>query len=253
MKNKEVIIRLSLVVLAVAFLISCASAASPVLSTVQSGSLEILAPSYNYVTQGEDKDIYWHVFNTTTLLTNTTTSCSYHLYSQKLKGEHIVTVNNVKTFSNGRDFEVEVEGANFSTLGQYCHIIECNTSSQSGGLERCFTVTPFGDTTETEISLLFLLLIFGGLAVAGIFIALAYLLRLESMKNLFISLALMMPIIISQAMISASITYPNIKLIASSSFILSIVAFSLFIAVLLIKYTVYTIKLIKGDKTNTAV
>lgn len=125
-------------------------AAPPVLSTVQSGSLEILAPSYDYVTIGLDKDIYWHVFNTTNLLTNATTTCSYHLYSQNLKGEHIVNVNNVKLFSNGRDFEVEVEGANFSTAGQYCHIIECNTSSQAGGLERCFTVTTSGLSAPAE-------------------------------------------------------------------------------------------------------
>jgi hypothetical protein len=124
------------------------SAAPPVLSTVQPGSLEIVAPTYNYVTQGADKDIYWHVFNTTKLLTNTTTTCSYHLYSQQKKGEHIVTVNNVQTFTNGRDFEVEVKGANFSTLGEYCHIIECNTTGQTGGIERCFTVTVNGQDSS---------------------------------------------------------------------------------------------------------
>jgi len=130
------------------------SSAPPVLSTVQAGSLEIIAPSYEYVQVGLDKDIYWHVFNSTKLLTNTSVTCNYHMYEQNKKGEHIVTVDNVKLFTNGRDFEVEVKGANF-TLGRYCHLIECNTSNQAGGIERCFEVTKTGivpTAEETEIS-----------------------------------------------------------------------------------------------------
>ena len=124
--------------------LSFVSAAPPVLSTIQSGSLEIIAPTYNYVKVGLDKDIYWHVFNTTALLTNKTVTCSYHLYEQNLKGVHIVYVSNVKGFTNDRDFEVEVKGANF-TVGEYCQLIECNTSIQTGGIEICFSVTPTGE------------------------------------------------------------------------------------------------------------
>lgn len=132
------------------FIAPFASAAPPVLSLTQAGSLEIIAPTYEYVSANIDKDIYWHVYNTSRLLTNTTTSCSYHLYEQKSKGEHIVTVNNVATYTNGRDFEVEVEGANF-TIGNYCHLIECNTSTQTGALERCFKVTATGqDSTSSD-------------------------------------------------------------------------------------------------------
>lgn len=165
------------------------NAAPPVLSTVQSGSLEILAPTYNYVTQGEDKNIYWHVFNATQLLTNKTATCYYHLYSQKLKGEHIVTVNNVKTFTNGRDFEVEIAGANFTTVGEYCHLIECNTSSQTGGIERCFTVNVSGNEVVSAnivlITMLLLVIIISGL----FFMAFAWFSNDQFLKTIFLVLA----------------------------------------------------------------
>lgn len=136
-------------------LIPFVSAAPPVLSTVQAGSLEIIAPTYEVVKAGLDKDIYWHVFNTSTLLTNTTTTCAYHLYEQNLKGEHIVTVAVVKGFTNDRDFEVEVKGANF-TVGRYCQLIECNTTTQTGGIERCFEVSATLSDNTTLIIFLFL-------------------------------------------------------------------------------------------------
>lgn len=164
------------------------SSAPPVLSLVQPGSLEILAPTYQYVQVGLDKDIYWHVFNTTKLLTNTSVTCYYHLYSQNLKGEHIVTVNNVKTFINGRDFEVEVKGANF-TIGEYCHLIECNTSTQTGGLERCFTVSANSNIMTVEDSMTFNWQIAILLLTVILFIVMGIIFKIDSVKIFFFVLA----------------------------------------------------------------
>lgn len=186
-KEKKIGIALMLFLLALFTILntSYAYAAPPVLSTIQQGSLEILAPTYNYVTQNADKDIYWHVFNTSNLLTNTTATCDYHLYSQNLKGEHIVTINNVKTFTNGRDFEVEIKGGNFSTIGEYCHLIECNTSSQTGGIERCFTVTSNGkESTEAKASFFFSVIIIF-IIIAIFFFALGFIFQSPAAKIFF--------------------------------------------------------------------
>lgn len=148
------------------------SSAPPVLSTIQSGSLEIIAPTFDYIVQGQNMNFYWHVFNTTRLLTNTSVTCDYHLYSKFEEGDHIITVNNVKQFNNGRDFEVSVAGNNFSEIGEYCDLIECNTSIQTGGLERCFLVSTNGEEVTTAkavfyIGLLAVLLFFLGLSIFG--------------------------------------------------------------------------------------
>jgi len=160
-----------LILIAFAFLLvmPLVQSAPPILQTIQSGSLEILAPTYEYVFPNTDKDIYWHVLNTTQLLTNSTTNCSYHLYSQNSKGEHIVTVSPVKMFSNMRDFEVEVLGGNFSELGRYCQLIECNTVNQAGGIERCFEVTT--NATDGTFDYLPLIIIFAIIISVLLFIA----------------------------------------------------------------------------------
>lgn len=140
-------------------------AVPPVLSTTQPTSLEIIAPTFEYLPQNTKLDFYWHVFNASQLLTNTTTSCNFHLYSENKGGEHIFLNSNVKMFSNLRDFEAEVPAQNFSTIGSYCSLIECNTSSQSGGLERCFEVTfngkPEPDGVLTAFFVIFFLIIVG--------------------------------------------------------------------------------------------
>ena len=166
MKNKSYFksgrnIIVLLVFLFLLIVIPSVSAAPPVLSTVQSGSLEILAPTFGTIPKSVDFDFYWHVFNTTKLLTNISTSCTYHLYSKFEEGEHIYTNNLVTKFTNDRDFEVSLKGANFTEVGEYCDLIECNTSTQTGGLERCFIVTTTGIDLSSSFFWLILVLVFG--------------------------------------------------------------------------------------------
>lgn len=143
--------------------ISFVSAIPPVLQTTEAGSLEIIAPTWDYYPQNTAMDVYWHLLNTTQFFTNATADCLYHLYSKNLKGEHIMIVEDVRANGNRRDFEVELNASNFSTAGDYCHLIECNTSIQTGAIERCFVVTEGGvEITEARsnltIGLLFVLI-----------------------------------------------------------------------------------------------
>lgn len=151
--------------------ISLVNAASPVLSTTQAGSLEIIAPTWVDVPQSQDMDFYWHVLNTSTLLTNVTANCTFHLYSLNSKGEHIYSDNHVVKFVEGRDFEVSLKGSNFSTIGEYCKLVECNTAAQTGALERCFNVvstTQGNSESKLNFPVLYLLIIIGyGLLIFG--------------------------------------------------------------------------------------
>jgi hypothetical protein len=147
------------VILFLTLMIQSVNAVPPVLSTIQTGSLEIIAPSYETIQKNTALDIYWHLFNTTNILTNSSATCYYHLYSKQSKGEHLITINNVKAFTNGRDFEVNLNASNFTSVGDYCHLIECNTSTQTGAIERCFEVTESGTSPTTAQSLIYALLI----------------------------------------------------------------------------------------------
>ncbi|MBE3128581.1 MAG: hypothetical protein IMZ60_02760 [Actinobacteria bacterium] len=91
---------------------------------------------------------------------NTSVTCSYHLYKQLETGEHIFVNNNVKSFVNGRDFEVKILGGNFSDIGKYCHLIECNTSIQTGGIERCFEVTLSENSKNNDMVFLIIAILF---------------------------------------------------------------------------------------------
>jgi hypothetical protein len=119
--------------------------------------LNIIFPSYDTYKEGMDYDFYWHVSNSSTLLTNKTASCVFHMYEQNKLGEHTVIDNNPK-YVDGRDFEVEVEGANF-TIGSHCRLIECNTSNQVGEIESCFEVTKTGEDINSQQSLIMIAII----------------------------------------------------------------------------------------------
>lgn len=158
-------------------LVSFISAAPPLQTITGSDYLQILTPAWDTVQQYENVDFYWHVFNLTKYLTNATVECSFHLYSLEKGGEHILTVNEVSGFNNGRDFEVSVSGRNFTEPGEYRYLIECKTpkakseSYQVGGIEEAFEVTPTGRHLENSILDNPILLILGllgtGLVIFG--------------------------------------------------------------------------------------
>lgn len=177
--------------LIVLMIVPFVSAAPPVLSTVQSGSLEIITPGWDFIKMNQNVDFYWHVFNSTTMLTNTTTSCVFHLYSIANNGEHIVVVNPVKDYGldEKRDFEVEVKGANFSVPGDYTYLIECNTSTQTGGLEAGFTVTSNGYAPMNTGTAFNLWMILGIIFLTAIsFFIVAYMMNNQIIKTILIGL-----------------------------------------------------------------
>ena len=139
-------------------MISSVYAVSPFQETGNTDYLQILTPAFDTLKQGQDREFHWHVYNQSDYLTNDTTNCSFHLYSRMDEGEHIYVERDVRTFVEHRDFEVFINGSNFTKVGDYSVLIECfspigikATSGIVGALEFSFKVTPTGFRSDLKV------------------------------------------------------------------------------------------------------
>jgi len=198
------------------FLLPMVSAVKPVITT--SGGLDIIYPSFEYYPQGQEIDFYWHVSNETSLLTNSTVNCSFHIYE---KGqEHGYSNNHVINFIEGRDFEVEVLGGNFTNTTEYCRLIECNSATQVGAIESCFMVTPSGkiDSGLSQLEIIFILLLISyAISLFG----------LSQGNNVFVFLGSTVIILISLYMITHDIgTFLSTQSFSNAFWLINIVGAS---------------------------
>jgi hypothetical protein len=108
-------------------LIPFVSSQPPVTQVSSGDSLEIAYPKYTYSKLNEDFKLHFHVFNVSTIITNTTATCNLHLYNPM--GGHILKE---EADFEGYDFEVYINKSNFSMPGYFAYIIWCNTSKQTG-------------------------------------------------------------------------------------------------------------------------
>ena len=109
------------------FLVSFVSAAPPLqLIEGSEKGLIIEYPKYETKKQNQDFKLHLHVFNETdgSLMKNDTTDCNIHIYNES--GHHVLE-EDLGFDSNLIDFELFIDGGNFSVLGEYAYIIQCNT------------------------------------------------------------------------------------------------------------------------------
>lgn len=103
-------------------------------------------PLINQLKQNEDFSFHFHIFNISNgrPIQNASTACAFHLYNSS--GSHIVRLKQPKV-DNEYDFEFKVMGNNFSKVGMYTYIVQCNSSQNSlGGFESVqLAVTPDGN------------------------------------------------------------------------------------------------------------
>lgn len=136
-----------------------------------SGSIgyDIKAPQAEFVKAGVNLSLHFHVYNKTNGLAifNDTTECHFHLYG--INGGHINKQENLRKIYDTFDWEVELDGKNISTPGQYSYIFQCNdsTSGLGGFISFPFIVTKSGfndepaDSTSGVAIILFLLSLTG--------------------------------------------------------------------------------------------
>lgn len=120
------------------------SAVAPVTEVIVSldTGLNIDFPKFEVIQQNQDFLFYFHVFNISNgiRMDNTTTNCSYELYNHG--GEEQFVVDNME-YTDG-DWVVNMNGTNFTRIGNYAYLVECHTDNLGGFISFPFEVTPTG-------------------------------------------------------------------------------------------------------------
>lgn len=147
---------------------------------------DIKFPQIEFVELNEELKLHFHVFNRSSGLPvdNVSTECYFHLYSPV--GGHVYIEDKISVVSHLFDFEVELAGSNFSSLGLYSYIFQCNNSdSLTGGfVGQTFEVTSDGRSVE-EQDVKYLGTVFLSIFVIVLFIAFGTSSYFKDFKKLF--------------------------------------------------------------------
>jgi len=139
------------------------SSAQPSFQKFISG-YDIKIPTQETLIQGRTYDFRFHVFNISNgvPIDNSSTDCFLHLYDNS--GEHILnqTVPHELFSLVGvtNEWAVEVGGANFTKIGSYNYIIQCNSTVLGGYTEFGFEVTPSGKEFSIGTAIIYSTLLF---------------------------------------------------------------------------------------------
>ena len=169
--NKQIPIWICIFIL-LAFAVCAVKPATQLSSNVEGLGIEF--PRYNTHEQNTYYHIHTHVINLSDgiIITNETTKCFIHLYN--ISGSHIME-EYMGWDSNGLEFELYIGAGNFSNLGDYAYIIQCNGTSGGGFVGGNFEITEDGkdmkvlsDTTSSVSITIFILVIMFLILYAGL-------------------------------------------------------------------------------------
>ncbi len=138
--------------------------ATPVIINLEAG-LAIDFPKIIEIRQNQDFEFHFHVFNATSGLAvdNTTTNCSLELLNGD--GSEIIDIDVIDFV--GDEWNINVLGGNFSRLGSYYWLVNCQSSLVGGFTSAPLIVTADGFSFSDfpiQLSLIifsFFLLVFG--------------------------------------------------------------------------------------------
>lgn len=122
----------------------------------------IQVPTKETYKQNQDFQFNFHVFNRSdgAPIDNSSTNCFFHLYNSS--GKHIFTTElNYLTMSNvPNEWNTNVDGGNFSDVGKYSFIVQCNSTNKGGFRTVNFLVTAEGFEPSTPQALMYGFVIF---------------------------------------------------------------------------------------------
>ena len=212
---------------------SLVSAVAPVTSVginLNTG-LNIDFPKFDVIKQGEDFLFHFHVFNISNgvRMDNTTTNCSFELYNEG--GEEQFVEDNMEYVEG--DWRVDIDGNNFTRLGNYAYLVDCRTANIGGFISFPFEVTPSGNDAPTEgEGMIFLGSLIAMLLAAGIFFALSVVVQeYDGARFGFISLSVItcMIIVLYSSVALSEIFWEFERIISSYSTFLWVFLFTIFI------------------------
>lgn len=147
------------------------SAVPPFVSSSSTGGCVVVPMMRESIKLNQAFDFNFHIINSTNgfPLSNTSVSCYFHLYNQTGDHSFAIRLQNdpITEHLVTNEFVARLGGTNFSTIGDYAYIVQCNGTVSTGGCAEkgLFTVTHSGFTASTsraifDIGLLFILVIF---------------------------------------------------------------------------------------------
>lgn len=168
LKKKFSLAFVFLFLLAGTFLVS---AQPPFQSNVNlNNGLELYVNLIDSHTQNQPYEFHIHISNISNgyPLTNDIADCYIHAYNSS--GQHTLESTAMTKDSNGYDYELWIEGGNFSDLGLHSIYYWCNSTNLSlGGQNKMFfEVTPSGTIPTTADAILYSLMLFLMLLLTGV-------------------------------------------------------------------------------------
>jgi len=100
-------------------------------------------PRYNVHQQNTYYKMHTHVINASNgvIITNETTKCFLHLYN--VSGDHVLE-EYMGWDSNGLEFKLDIGAGNFTQLGDFAYIIQCNGTQGGSFIGGNFEITENG-------------------------------------------------------------------------------------------------------------
>ncbi len=137
--------------LLILFSFNCYAASPFDLVSSHSGDtgLEINSPPFATIQQNTAFEFEIHLFNESNGAYITDADCFFHLYNST--GKHIAELND-STPNHKFDFSFNVGGGNFSKIGDYAYVIQCNTSYGGGFISVPIEITASG-FTEPDLTI----------------------------------------------------------------------------------------------------
>ena len=146
------------------------------------GGYEIKIPPFDIFQQNKNVNLNFHLFNLSNgvPIDNSSTDCFLHLY--KSNGDQILDIEvpheSFQTINN--EWEILILGNNFSEVGDYGYIIQCNSTSLGGFESISFSITPSGKDIEIGESIIYFILV---LILIGLDLLILFLIFVLPSKN----------------------------------------------------------------------
>lgn len=124
--------------------------ANPLTQTPSIG-INIEHPIADTVALNQTHKFHFHIFNATSgvpfVNSTSTIVCIFHLYDPS--GSHLVKVNKVLS-DDTYDWEQIIYAGNFTSVGQYSYVFQCNDTAIGGFYEHDFMVTQSGQPLPSD-------------------------------------------------------------------------------------------------------
>ena len=117
-----------------------------------------------------DQVFNFHVFNISDglRLDNASVNCTFHLFN--FTGDHLISELDMPFDIAGNDWEVTVQGANFSHNRLYSLLVDCNDGDFGGFASLSFQVTPTGSIIEKPEASFYFIIVFSILLLFAFFL-----------------------------------------------------------------------------------